>query len=338
MQASTDSYIYHQSRITIPKIRQTEKCKTHIQTTEVKGEPNKTAENKCSFCNGTHRFYKYQSYLTMASLEKFNTVKRKKLCYYRLRYDHFTSKCKSKNTCLTESCSAKHHTTLHDYFLLKQKKRGKDSDKHVKDGSKSTKKKGESVKINTYKTSKISEKVFSQIVPEKVMKNDGEAISTFALLENCSQSNLTREHLAKKLKLKGYSRIINISSIKNEPESVKLKKISLKIYNMDQKNEVEVEAYTLPKIMFNMPSQSSPSNGDNQNTFDHLEDIQIPKICASEVTILIGANARNKFLQLEVRRGNPRKPYAFKTILGWSLLSNTTKREKYHRKMEGSIS
>ena len=77
-----------------------------------------------------------------------------------------------------------------------------------------------------------------------------------------------------------------------------------------------------------MPSQSLPTNGDNQNTFDHLQDIQIPKICASEVTILIGANAPDIFLQLEVRRGNPTQPYAIKTILGWSLLGNTTEREK----------
>ena len=45
-----------------------------------------------------------------------------------------------------------------------------------------------------------------------------------------------------------------------------------------------------------MPLQSSPSNGDNQNTFDHLQDIQIPKTCASEVTILIGANVLDVFL------------------------------------------
>ena len=80
-----------------------------------------------------------------------------------------------------------------------------------------------------------------------------------------------------------------------------------------------------------MPSQSSPTNGDNQNTFDHLQDIQIPKICASEVTVLIGANAPDVFLQLEVRRGNPSELYAIKTILGWSLPGNTIEREKLQK-------
>ena len=97
---------------------------------------------------------------------------------------------------------------------------------------------------------------------------------------------------------------------------------------MDHKKKVEVEAYTLPKRMFNMPLQSSPANGDNQNAFDHLQDIQIPKIFASEVTILTGTNPLEVFLQLKVRKGNPSQTYATKTILGWSLLGNTTERGK----------
>ena len=112
-------------------LRQEEKCKTHIHTTEVKREPNKTAENKCSFCKRNHQFYKCQSYLTMAPLERFNTLKKAR-------------------------CPSKHHTTLHDYFPLNQKKGNKNSDKQVKNDSKSTKKEGESIKVNTYKTSKLS--------------------------------------------------------------------------------------------------------------------------------------------------------------------------------------
>ena len=51
-------------------LRQEEKCKTHIHTTEVKREPNKTAENKCSFDKGSHRFCKSHSYLTMVRKER----------------------------------------------------------------------------------------------------------------------------------------------------------------------------------------------------------------------------------------------------------------------------
>ena len=62
----------------------------------------------------------------MAPLEKFKSVKGKKLCYNCLRDDQFTSKCNSKYTCFKEGCFVKHNKTLHDYFLLKQNKRKKD--------------------------------------------------------------------------------------------------------------------------------------------------------------------------------------------------------------------
>ena len=64
---------------------------------------------------------------------------------------------------------------------MKENKGDKDGAKHVKDGSKSIKKEGESVTVNTFKTRKLVERNFLQIVPVKVMKNDGETINPFAL-------------------------------------------------------------------------------------------------------------------------------------------------------------
>ena len=71
------------------------------------------------------------------------------------------------------------------------------------------------------------------------MKNNSQTISIFTLLYNSSQSTLIREDFVKQMKLKEYSSTINISSINDEPESVKVKEISLNIYDMDHKNEVE---------------------------------------------------------------------------------------------------
>ena len=46
--------------------------------------------------------------------------------------------------------------------------------------------------------------------------------------DNGSQSTLIREDFTKQLKRKGYSRTTNIGSIKDEPESVMVKEISVK--------------------------------------------------------------------------------------------------------------
>ena len=96
---------------------------------------------------------------------------------------------------------------------------------------------------------------------------------------------------------------------------------------MIKKNELQIEALTLPKRMFNMPSQGSLDLTGNSDQLEHLQDLQIPKINASDVTILIGANAPDAFLQVDLRKGQPNEPYALKTMLGWSLLGNITKNE-----------
>ena len=51
---------------------------------------------------------------------------------------------------------------------------------------------------------------------------------TYALLENGSQSTLTRDDFAKGLKLKGYRKTISSSSVIDEVEEVRVKQVTLR--------------------------------------------------------------------------------------------------------------
>ena len=51
---------------------------------------------------------------------------------------------------------------------------------------------------------------------------------TYALLENDSQSTLTRDDFAKGLKLKGYRKTISSSSVIDEVEEVRVKQVTLR--------------------------------------------------------------------------------------------------------------
>ena len=63
-----------------------------------------------------------------------------------------------------------------------------------------------------------------------------------------------------------------------------------------------------------------------------MKGIKLAHGLASEVTILIGSNLPDAFVQLELRRGKQDQPYAIKTPLGWSLFgrqvtANNTQKE-----------
>ena len=163
IQATTDPYLPQKRDKKFQKFSSEEdKHKTLVNTTGVSKTDNQSVENKCSFCKANHRFYKCQTYNGMTPIERFNTVKGKKLCYNCFKNDHFTKKCKSKNTCFKDGCSAKHHTSLHDYFLSKRLDKDKTSAALCL-----TKRKVKTVKVNTCTTNKFSERVFSTNSPSK---------------------------------------------------------------------------------------------------------------------------------------------------------------------------
>ena len=94
------------------------------------------------------------------------------------------SKHKSKNTCFKNDCSAKHHITIHKYSTSNQRDR---RSKKWRSQTKFKHEKGRGQKSVIYKPSK---EVLMQILPAKVKTSDGKTTTTYALLDNGSQSTL----------------------------------------------------------------------------------------------------------------------------------------------------
>ena len=112
-----------------------------------------------------------------------------------------------------------------------------------------------------------------QILPLKVKTIDGRTTTTYALLDNDSQSTLIRDDFAQGLNLKGCKKTISISSVIDEVEEVKVKEVSLRIQDMKKENELHMSALTLPKNMFNMPAQSILKKA-RINQLEHLKGIK----------------------------------------------------------------
>ena len=67
---------------------------------------------------------------------------------------------------------------------------------------------------------------------------------------------MIRDNFAQDLTLKGYKKTISISSVIDVVRRSQSERVSLKIQNMKEENELYISALTLPKNMFNMPAQS----------------------------------------------------------------------------------
>ena len=67
---------------------------------------------------------------------------------------------------------------------------------------------------------------------------------------------MIRDNFAQDLTLKGYKKTISISSVIDVVRRSQSERVSLKIQNMKEENELYISVLTLPKNMFNMPAQS----------------------------------------------------------------------------------
>ena len=117
-------------------------------------------------------------------------------------------------------------------------------------GRKEDPKQNSNIKIQSFTgiTKETSKRVLMQILPVKVKTIDGRT-TTYALLDNGSQSTLIRSDFVKGSVLKGYKKTISISSAIDEVEEVKVEEVSLRIQDVKEENELHISALTLPKTI-----------------------------------------------------------------------------------------
>ena len=153
--------------------------------------------------------------------------------------------------CFVKGCGKKHHTMLHEHYVGERQR-----DEVTPSREKPTKENGTTKFTGLVKSPKV---IYLQIVPVKLIGSGGKFVHTYALLDTGSQSNLIRADIARRLNLSGKKKHINITTVKDEPDMITVKEISLDIESMDGRAHLKVRsAYVVPPGKFNMPAQPPP--------------------------------------------------------------------------------
>ncbi|XP_017893334.1 uncharacterized protein LOC108632952, partial [Ceratina calcarata] len=69
-----------------------------------------TQRDFCHFCKGEHKLYACEKFVKLGQQEKYEFVKKERLCFNCLRKNHTTEKCTCRSC---KKCNRKHHTILH---------------------------------------------------------------------------------------------------------------------------------------------------------------------------------------------------------------------------------
>ena len=145
----------------------------------------------------------------------------------------------------------------------------------------------------------------------KVKVNDSETI--YAVLDTASTNTLCSKRLIGKFGISG-----NVANFKlctlNDSRSEKTQSVSLSVTSFEGDSGIHMSGiYVVP----NIPVSSASID---VGTFDHLLDLTLADISETDtVDLLIGQDYYEALIPLEVHKGKPGEPFAFRSCLGWCL-------------------
>ena len=284
--------------------------KEQVKPTDSRDRPlQKTAppkeDKKCGACDGTHQVLKCKKFKSMSVPERRKLVFDKKMCFNCLDTTHAARDCKKDPQCPT--CTSKHHELVHlDGYVPK------DRDAQTPDTK--------TASVNTATVEDVDgvgHKICMRIVPVKVQGANHHEVETYALLDCGSNKSMCSESLLTDLGTTGTPISYSLNTVDKHGRRHGFS-ASLSVKSMDSSAVFEIgdvwSSKSLHVSMNGMPDEEDVS------AWPHLSDIRLPRIDASEVTLLIGSDVPEAFWVEDERRGSTGEPYAIKTPLGWALL------------------
>lgn len=287
--------------------------------------------HKCPICKEPHEIMLCPKFLEFDTRERFNNVKRLRLCVNCLRANHMSNNCKVKSCC--KKCHKKHNTLLHFDFepgvrqSVRHEGGGNQQAVSVVNGREndSTLDTQDSIGESNGPSSTVS--CSSQFVKQTpsttllltarvLVPINGKLIECRALLDSASQSNFITTTMCDRLGLKKTDSSLVVSGISGNIAQVR-HKAQVRIKSRINNFSVSVSCLVIDEITEKLPTFSL-----KQEQFDIPVNIQLadPSFNVSDnVDLLLGAGTFLNLLCIGQHKLGKNMPTLQKTLLGWVI-------------------
>ncbi|KAL4230450.1 hypothetical protein ACF0H5_010832 [Mactra antiquata] len=286
-----------------------------VLTTNASDQLNQTDSNNnvksCHYCERTdHYIFKCDQFLSLSIEDKRSFIREKKLCYGCLRIGHTNKDCRKKHTCGV--CKGKHPTCLHEDRFTRNFPSQNQNDIAV---------------ASSFHVSNSRAHGTSMIVPVWISSNDNVSneVLTYALLDTQSDTTFLLNDTAEALHIHSEPVRLSLSTMTSRDSVITSKRIkNLKVRNFYSSDSVSIDlAYTrdfIPADRTHIPTQNTAMEWDHLNCLAK----ELPPLQSCEVGLLIGYNCPQALAPQKVLTGIDNQPYAVQTLLGWSIIGNST--------------
>jgi len=249
---------------------------------------------ECAICKQSHHVTQCEDWKAASVDDRWKIAKSSSLCYRCLFPNHMGRYCgKDKKKCGIDGCERTHHRQLH----AKSKK---------------------PEAVNNFGVSEDGQvcprKVALRVVPVDVAGEDGIILRLNAFLDDGSDSSYITRDVATALGVSIEDQDLSLSML-TEQANLKSGLAAVTVHSLDGNISAKVGTRVLDSLCRNLKPLSWNRLKDR---WDHLREVDFPKIEGSTVDVLIGADHPELTLALEERMGSPGEPVARHTPLGWT--------------------
>ena len=264
-----------------------------------------TKKPKCLQCERTgHYITTCYRFKKLSLQDKRDIVKKHNLCYCCLQPGHGSSTCERVCT----KCSKKHHYHLHEDKA--------DVNKPVDDKKQAA---AAGVMASTFKDRGRA----SLGVLRVRVRNEGEEVLCWALVDSGSNTTFIKRSIADKLGIKGPDHVFSVNTLGGVVSHDEMC-VDFMLASEDGIETVHVEgAFTLPSLGIR-----AKYDGTTHANWAHLAGLDFPAVDA-DIDVVIGTDCTEMFWSDEERRGGRKEPMARKTLLGWVLLGPTEQKRTF---------
>ena len=286
----------------------------------------------CIYCNKTHDIDKCFAFKNLELKERGKWLLKNRYCFGCLNKGHIVRNCDKIRICAV--CKAKHPTLLHGYHTKRENSPGTESspgttkskDPVSADNTSTEKRENKNngsilnCAINEFKNDYVS----MCIVPVHVRLHEN-YVTTYALLDNCSQGTFIDEELLSNLGSNFTETELSVKTLTGHEISKSKVVNGLQVCGTTPNDQWIKLPKTYSKTDMLMDDHQIPNTKDVIQKWPHLEQLreyvhQVGDLPKMKVGILIGANCPKAIQPIQVIPSSNEGPYAFRTKLGWCIV------------------
>ena len=297
--------------------------------------------NACEYCvrnsrgKVTHTLQNCETLKSKPYGDRIDFLKEMRLCFGCLHEGHLARHCTTRLGCKVPQCFKKHPSVLHTvsnprvtnkvdkststhqippFPIGESPTTSMDGAKEIRMGLTS----GESETAVSAQLGAGTPVVARAIVPVKIRsKESNKIVTTYAFLDNGSDSSFCSEMLAKQLGIEGVKTTLSLTTMEKKNSVIDSSIVqNLEICDLDENVFIDLpSAYTTSEIP--VSCQDIPTQED-VDQWPHLQGIHLPVIDA-QIGILIASDVPRALEPLEIKNSENGGPYATRTLLGWAI-------------------